>query len=342
MSTFPYQWTLADGYPAPGVPHHGTTVFSTFACGGGSTMGYKLAGYDVIGCNEIDPQMMAIYRANHRPKLSYREDIRSFLLRDDLPEELYQLDILDGSPPCSVFSTAGKREEDWGKEKVFREGQVEQRLDDLFFSLIALAKRLQPKVFLAENVHGMLLGHAKGYLLEIKERLRDAGYRLQLFHLNAASMGVPQMRERVFFIGHRLDLDVLPLRLTFREPMIPFHQVSDPPYPAIPAKLTPGPKALEYWQVTGEGQAVGKFGSDKKVSRNRPCFTIRSGNRHYHYREPRFLSDREIVRCGSFPTDYHFLDADVNYVVGMSVPPVMMAQIAYQVYVQWFSHIGGV
>lgn len=61
-------------------------------------MGYKLAGFDVIGCNEIDPRMMEVYRRNHNPKYSYLEPIQTFKLRDDLPDELYDLDILDGSP----------------------------------------------------------------------------------------------------------------------------------------------------------------------------------------------------------------------------------------------------
>ncbi|WP_221934134.1 DNA cytosine methyltransferase, partial [Klebsiella pneumoniae] len=80
-------------------------VFSCFACGGGSTMGYKLAGFDVVGCNEIDPRMNSIYVINHHPKHNYLCDIRK-LVKMDLPEELYNLDILDGSPPCSSFSTA--------------------------------------------------------------------------------------------------------------------------------------------------------------------------------------------------------------------------------------------
>jgi DNA (cytosine-5)-methyltransferase 1 len=78
-------------------------------------MGYKLAGFDVIGCNEIDPKMMAAYRANHNPKHSYLEPIQTFKNREDLPPELFDLDILDGSPPCSSFSMAGNREKDWGK-----------------------------------------------------------------------------------------------------------------------------------------------------------------------------------------------------------------------------------
>ncbi len=97
---YPYKWTLKDAV----FTKDKGTVFSCFACGGGSTMGYKLAGFNVVGCNEIDPKMMDAYIANHNPKHPYLEPIQTFKLRDDLPEELYNLDILDGSPPCSNFS----------------------------------------------------------------------------------------------------------------------------------------------------------------------------------------------------------------------------------------------
>ena len=62
-------------------------------------MGYKLAGFDVIGCNEIDPKMMKCYIENHNPQYTFLEDIRDLVRRNNLPEELYNLDILDGSPP---------------------------------------------------------------------------------------------------------------------------------------------------------------------------------------------------------------------------------------------------
>src|SRR3990167_6006160 len=117
LHKFSYNWRISDGYPAKNIEEHGLKVFSTFACGGGSSMGYKLAGYDVIGCEEIDPKMMAAYETNHHPKFSFLEGIQEFKLRDDLPKELYDLDILDGSPPCSSFSDSGLREDAWGKEK---------------------------------------------------------------------------------------------------------------------------------------------------------------------------------------------------------------------------------
>lgn len=137
MMQFPYQWRLSDKYPAKGIKKHNSNVFSMFACGGGSTMGYKLAGYQVCGINEIDPEMVSIYTKNHNPRIIYDMDIRAFnqIPNAKLPKELLNLDVLDGSPPCSSFSMAGAREEGWQKKKKFREGQAHQILDDLFWRL---------------------------------------------------------------------------------------------------------------------------------------------------------------------------------------------------------------
>jgi DNA (cytosine-5)-methyltransferase 1 len=152
--------------------------------------------------------MIEAYRTNHNPKFSYLEPIQTFKLRKDLPKELYNLDILDGSPPCSSFSMAGNREKDWGKEKKFREGQAEQVLDNLFFDFIDLAKELQPKVVVAENVSGLMMGSAKDYVKRIYTAFQEAGYQLRIepYLLDASTMGVPQRRKRVFFIALRNDL----------------------------------------------------------------------------------------------------------------------------------------
>src|SRR5574344_609065 len=202
MHKFPYKWTLKD---AQFTKDKGK-VFSCFACGGGSSMGYKLAGFDVIGCNEIDPRMNNVYVANHHPKFNYLQPIQEFNLRKDLPAELYNLDILDGSPPCSTFSMAGSREDAWGQLKHFREGQAEQVLDTLFFDFIDLAKKLQPKVVVAENVKGLVLGNAKDYVRRIYQGFEDAGYYVKHFLLDAKQMGVAQRRERVFFLCLRKDI----------------------------------------------------------------------------------------------------------------------------------------
>lgn len=349
---FPYKWTLKDAV----FTKDKGKVFSCFACGGGSTMGYKLAGFDVLGCNEIDPKMIEAYKANHNPKYSYLEPIQTFKLRTDLPDELYNLDILDGSPPCSSFSMAGNREKDWGKEKKFREGQAEQILDNLFFDFIDLAKKLQPKVVIAENVKGLLVGEAKEYVRKIYREFDLAGYYVQHWMLDASKMGVPQRRERVFFIALRKDLattflksidlfTIAPeLNLEFNEPEIPYKEIEqefrEEKGKHIPAGILPYWEKIEPGRSCADVHEKGHYFQELKLDPNRALPTLRAGsNSYYHYETPRRLFDDELKLGGSYPMDYNFVTNQVIYLVGMSVPPVMAAQIAKQVYEQWLSKI---
>ena len=335
-------------------------VFSCFACGGGSSFGYKLAGFDVIGMNEIDKKMAECYIANHNPKYSFIEDIRVLKEREDLPKELYELDILDGSPPCSSFSMAGNREKDWGKEKKFREGQAEQVLDTLFFDFIDLAKKLQPKVVIAENVKGLLLGEAKNYVREIYREFDLAGYYVQHWLLDASKMGVPQRRERVFFIALRKDLasqfmkqvdlfTIAPeLKLEFNEPQINFGEFYQSGVDDRPASQG---KMYEYWQNRKQGDES-FCDTIKRIEGSERCFTNKylysdivpmtytsNSDVIYLFDEYRKPNKTESCCIGSYPQDYHFIGVQYNYLIGMSVPPVMTAQIAKQVYEQWLSKI---
>lgn len=336
---FPYRWKLSDGYPAKGIPRHGRKVFGTFICGGGSTMGYKLAGYDHIGGVEIDPKVAEVYRVNHNPRHLYVEDIRAFNERADLPDELFSLDLLDGSPPCSSFSTAGSREKGWGKAKVFREGQAHQRLDDLVFAYVDTIAKLRPKVAILENVKGLLAGNAKVYAKEIVKRLRGHGYTVQVFLLNAATMGVPQMRERVFFIA-RKDATWPDLTLVFREPPIPFGMVfqkSDNRKPLSPSNA-------KRWHQTAIGcnpiaKTGNNFGFLTRASHSKVAPTILSGQTFLAMQDtPEDASENEYKMIGSYPLDYNFGGIPSKYLIGMSVPPVMTAQIAHQINVQWFQN----
>jgi DNA (cytosine-5)-methyltransferase 1 len=349
---FPYKWTLKDAV----FTKDKGKVFSCFACGGGSTMGYKLAGFDVIGCNEIDHKMMEAYIVNHNPKYAYLEPIQTFKLRTDLPDELYQLDILDGSPPCSSFSMAGNREKDWGKKKKFREGQAEQILDNLFFDFIDLAKKLQPKVVIAENVKGLLLGNAKEYVRRIYREFDLAGYYVQHWLLDASKMGVPQRRERVFFIALRKDLaepflvqqdmfTINPdLKLNFNEPEIPYKFVKDKEFEI--KEVRESYKVL--WELCKAGDTFSTvhpkghyFGETKMHPDKVPCTIIANQSGAFLWDNDicRTLTDSENCKVGSYPLDYNFLNLAPKYLIGMSVPPVMTAQIAKQVYEQWLSKI---
>jgi DNA (cytosine-5)-methyltransferase 1 len=340
-----YKWFLKDGF----TKSNGCKVFSCFAGGGGSSMGYKLAGYEVIGINEIDKKMSEAYLSNFTPKYPFVEPIQDFKNRTDLPDELFDLDILDGSPPCSTFSMAGGREEDWGKEKKFREGQAEQVLDTLFFDFIDLAKKLQPKVVLGENVKGMLFGKAREYVNRIVFAFEDAGYYISFRVVNGIHYGLPQTRERIIFTAVRKDLidfietqpnlfviqPYLDLFMQF-EP-VRFREISDEEDTS--EKITP--LMDSYYDKCEPGETFskyhpkGSFFNTKRLSYDKVVPTICAHPTFYHPKYKRLLNTKELALISSFPLDYNYCNVNPAYIMGMSVPPIMIAYIAEAIYKQW-------
>ena len=270
-------------------------------------------------------------------------DIRDFNNLQDLPKELYGLDILDGSPPCSTFSMAGSREKAWGKKKRFTEGQKLQTLDDLVFVYIDTIKKLMPKCCILENVSGIVKGNGKIYTKEIVKRLNGIGYNVQVFLLNSQNMGVPQSRDRVFFIGIRKEYKCQPLKLQFNEPLIPFKEIKDGKGRTI------SDHALGLWKqrcITDRNmgdindRVNGRHSNFNRliVHDNKVMGTLCAQNNNILYSVPVYLSDRERLLGATFPIDYE-TDGRQQFLTGMCVPPVMTAQISYQIYLQWLSKI---
>jgi len=209
------------------IPWNRLTVASTFSGAGGSCTGYRMAGYRVVWANEFVPITQESYRANMSPHCYLDpRDIHAVQ-----PEEILEvtglrkgeLDLLDGSPPCQAFSTAGQREKGWGKAKTYEHG-AKQCNETLFDEYIRLLRGLMPKTFVAENVSGLVKGVAKGYFLEILAALKASGYRVKCKVLDAQWLGVPQSRQRTIFVGVREDLGLdpihpkpLPYRYTVRD-----------------------------------------------------------------------------------------------------------------------------
>ena len=345
---FPYEWRLSDGYPAKSIENHQSTVFGTFICGGGSTMGYKLAGYHHLGGVEIDPKVADVYKRNHSPEYMYVEDVRHFLNREDLPDELYRLDLFDTSPPCTSFSIAGVREKAWGKKKHFKEGQQLQMLDDLVFVACDVIRKLHPKTFLLENVSGLIKGNAKSYAKRILDRLMKYGYAVQVFCLNAASMGVPQTRERVFFIGHKKEYHLPKLVLDFHEPPILFGDIIENGM----TDCNVSDKVKELWGkriktdfnladiLQRTENRCSRF-NERIIHSDRvaPTFTSQMCNHGILYDYPRKLNIGEQKKICTFPLDYKVGDREFGFFGGMSVPPVMTAQISYEIWKQWIKPI---
>lgn len=336
---FPYRWRLADlPAPEPGAPR----VFGTFLCGGGSTMGYKLAGFDHLGGVEIDPRIASIYAANHHPRHLFVEDLRIFNRRNDLPAELHDIDILDGSPPCSTFSLAGQREKAWGRKKTFREGQSRQTLDDLVFVYCDTIAKLRPKVAILENVAGLIKGNARNYCHRINDRLFSAGYEVQVFLLNAAKMGVPQTRQRTFFIARRRDLGFEPLSLSVNEPPIPFSEVADTmpapdtlTYREYSLWLKRRPSDMGFDDIARRVLGKGSYFNTRLVHADRVAPTVCAANYNVLYDVPRRMTSTELRLVGSFPLDYSCGASKIGFIVGMSVAPVQMAHIATAIKDQW-------
>lgn len=336
------RWTLEElRHGKLGNPKHGLKVFSCFHCGGGSTMGYKLAGFDVLGGVEIDPEMMKIYRANHNPRYSYLMGVQEFknIPDEKLPKELFELDVLDGSPPCSSFSMAGSREKAWGEKKKFREGQAEQVLDDLFFHFIDVAKKLKPKIVVAENVKGLIQGNAKGYVKEIFQAFREAGYETQLFLLNASRMGVPQTRERTFFIAQKRALETKKIQLVFNELPVTVKQ-------ALGNVDSIGKEASidqkKWWNMCKPGKPFssihpkGSWFNSFKLNQHGVAPTVTgsagsSASGFYHWEKPHHLSEKAYARLQTFPDDFDYRGQFSVYVNGMSVPPFMMQRVATEI-----------
>ena len=334
-----WKWTMANDYPKE---KNGLKVFSCFACGGGSTMGYKLAGCEVLGCVEIDPKMNEVYVANHHPKYNFLMDIRDFnaLPDSEIPKELFNLDILDGSPPCTTFSMAGQREESWGKKKKFREGQKEQTLDDLSFVFIETVRKLHPKVVIMENVEGLLLGEAWSYVQEIYRQFKEAGYALHHWLLKGETMGVPQKRHRVFFVAIRSDLWIDPaeIDMTFDYEPVTYREIANGKRGEEIKSQTI--KSLIPYVQMGDGDfrnACERSRGKQSFFNEKICYmdsvfpTIRSANpSYYRFGEWTRSTSEDFISAQTFPQDYDFVNNSVSnvcYICGMSVPPVMTKRL---------------
>ena len=185
------------------------TVISTFAGGGGSSTGYKLAGGNVLVVNEFVDAAVDTYKENYPDTPVIKDDIKKLKGKDFLELAKIskgELDILDGSPPCSAFSIAGKREKGWDKTKKYSDDKQVENIEDLFFEYIRIANDIQPKIIIGENVAGITMGEAKEYYNRIINEFSNIGYEAVGKVLNSADYGTPQARQRCFFVAIRNDV----------------------------------------------------------------------------------------------------------------------------------------
>lgn len=334
------------------IPWNGFNVCSTFSGGGGSCLGYRMAGYRVLYANEFVEEACKTYKENHHSSFLDSRDIRTVTGRDILEKiglEKGELDIFDGSPPCCAFSTAGKREAGWGKAREYSDGK-KQVIDDLFFEYARLVNEIQPKVFIAENVSGLAKGKAKGYLKLIYNALKDNGYNVSVSVLNAKFFGVPQSRERTIFIGVRNDFNLEPKYPKPRNQIVPLrtalagleqdekqrsHLIESERtknrYNVL-RKIPKNPKKV----TSGSKYANGSYFNLIRESMYEPCSTIcasngkESASGNCHPLEDRKFTIPELKRIMSIPDDFILTGTYPQQWerLGRMVPPLMMKAIS--------------
>lgn len=307
------------------------TVISTFAGCGGSSLGYKMAGFRELLAVEWDDNAVETFKLNFPEVPVYHGDIAKLTGAECMrlagglkPGEL---DVFDGSPPCQGFSTAGKRK--WDDPR-----------NSLFAEYARLLAELQPKVFVMENVTGMVKGHMKQAYLKIMATLRGCGYTAKGEVMNAMYYGVPQSRERVIIIGVRNDLSPEPSHpkpqtkpITVREAFAgcPTERVPKATGKVIASYIPKVPRGGSMATLAGYGQDnLIRPRWDKPSTSIRKDAALTGYGCFIHPDENRFLSIAEYKRLQSFPDEFQMNGTYIEKKnrIGNSVPPLLMKAIA--------------
>jgi DNA (cytosine-5)-methyltransferase 1 len=329
------------------IPWNGLTAASTFSGAGGSSLGYRMAGFKVVYCNEFVEAARETYRANAPDYVVVDDrDIRK-VTGAEIREMVGEIDLLDGSPPCAAFSTQGRREKGWGQVRDYSD--TSQRVDDLFFDFVRILKELQPKVFVAENVAGLVVGKAIGYFKLILAALRDCGYKVEARVLDASRLGVPQLRHRLIFIGVRNDLPFgpvfpkpLPYQYSIAEAICPDgittgDTLRTDPETGYDLCIPQTTKLYQLWRQLSIGSApTGSYFNLCRADPHKPsqmlgaAWGANSVASPAHWEYPRKFSLQELRALASFPADFELTGTYKQRWerIGRAVPPLMMKAVA--------------
>lgn len=309
------------------------TVISLFAGTGGSSLGYKWAGFKEFLAIDFDAHAVECFRLNFPEVPVWKKDITHVTgkqILDFCQIKKGELDVLDGSPPCQGFSTVGRR-------------QVNDPRNDLFQHYFRFVQEIEPKIFVMENVTGMVKGKMRGRFIEIMNKLKSLDYFVSCKQMNAMHYRVPQSRERLIFIGTRKDLKIEPILLYPQptpeiisvgiirgvkndEPLIP---IPDTSIGRMLKKLKPGENASKY-------HPKGNMFGHCRLSFNKPAPTFTKtglfGNhpKFIHPTESRQITIKEAKILCSFPESFQ-LGTDFVKAwnrLGNAVMPKFMQAIA--------------
>lgn len=312
------------------------TVISTFAGCGGSSLGYKWAGYKELLAIDWEQNAVDTFALNFPEVPVWKKDITTVSVDEILKYcniKVGELDVLDGSPPCQGFSWSGKR-------------QVADTRNQLFKEYVRLIDGLQPKVFVMENVSAMVQGSMKGIFIEIMNTLKALNYNVKCKVMNAMWYEVAQSRERVIFIGVRKDLNKQPVFpkasnsvITAKQALKGVENKTYPPWNYTVNKRAGKPiielfQKLKYGEHGDKYLGSGRGFSIRRIHPNKPSktlmktTTVTSGL--IHYSENRHLTIEECKRITSFPDSFQLLGSFRTQTarLGNAVMPKFMYHIA--------------
>lgn len=343
---FPYYWKLSNGFPQSldnSVKKNDYKVFGTFVSCGGTSLGAKMAGFNHLGGVEIQEKIANIYKKNLNPKYLFMQDIRDFIKEAELgniPDELYNLDILEGSPPCTTFSFCGDMQESFGKEKKFAEGMKKQTLDDLVFEYCNLALMLKPKVVFFENVAGFKSWYSLQHYRKVVELLSES-YFINEYLINAKHMGLPQSRTRFFIIATRKDFENRFISLNYNENLVPFCKILDKSDKKICNALKNEKNLSTYKQSLKNNKKAPFARNDDcfvKYNKPIPCLTNHDGL--WVIKSLRHPNEKERKLASSFPMDFDFKSkSSMIFGTGMCVAPLVAANMFHQIKLQFLDKI---
>ena len=305
-------------------------VISTFSGCGGSSCGYKQAGYDVILAVEMDNHAVATYKTNFPNTKIYHGDIHNLSVEKVLeitglkPGEL---DLFDGSPPCQGFSMAGAREFCDPKNQLYNE-------------YIRLLRGLKPKTFVMDNVKGLVTGDMKLIFKDILTQLKQSGYDVKAKLMNAQYYNCATSRERIIFIGVREDLNIpashpkpqtrpIPIKNILNNYTSKYgvHYSNNAFVKSVIDKVRPGDNLSKY-------HPKNSYFNYHKLDENIPCPTLtRSGYGQFFHSDGRILEGDEAGLIQSFPENFIWVGTSSKTYerVGNSVPPNLMKAIALHI-----------
>jgi len=299
-------------------------IVSLFSGAGGLDLGFKMAGHEIIWANDLFSDAVDTYRNNLGNHIVLK-DVTA-VSAEDIPD----CDMIIGGFPCQGFSVANTKR------------SVNDERNQLYKQFLRLTQAKKSKFFLAENVKG-IMSLAKGKILEmIINDFRSIGYNVEVKLLNAANYGVPQLRQRVFIVGVRNDVDFL-----FQYPNETHSEngsnhlekwvtvgkaLSDLPCPDKPNDLSNHEYSKYKLRFNGY---IGHRTIDPE--RPAPTVTARGDDKGgvvvlHHPSNERRMSCRELAVIQSFPLDYAFYGtrSSVYRQIGNAVPPLLAYAIAKQ------------